>query len=397
MPRTRLSSALRQRSAAAAPGTVGTARVGRRTRDLLPRLRAGDIAVLDHLDLDRPTARALVDAGVVAVIDAAAIISGRYPNLGPRVLAQAGVVILDRVGAAGLAAIRDGAAVRVHDGRVYLAGVEVAAGRALDLAAVEAEMERARAGLATQLSALTHGGAELLRHEQDLLLHGIGVPRLASRIEGRAVVVVAGGADRDRLARVRRFVREQHPVVIGVGAAADALRAQRMRCEVVVIDAEEELPSAATLRAARDVVVRTSGDASGLVERLGRLGVRPSLVDTSAAAADAALVIADAAQPSVIVGVGVRATLEELLDGDRRGLAGTMLTRLKVGPRLVDGTVLPSLYAGRVRPWHLLLVMFAGLVALAAAVSVTPVGQEWADSLSDFLSDLLDRFQGLFS
>src|SRR3954469_165326 len=103
-----MSFPVRQRPADAAPGIVGTARVERRARDLLPRLRPGDVAVIDHLDLDRGTAQALVDAGVVAVVDAAAVISGRYPNLGPQTLAAAGVVIVDGVGASGLAGIADG-------------------------------------------------------------------------------------------------------------------------------------------------------------------------------------------------------------------------------------------------------------------------------------------------
>src|SRR3954447_8249314 len=101
------------------PGLVGTARVDRRTRALLPRLRPGDIAVVDHVDLDRATAQALVDAGVVAVVNAAPMISGRYPNLGPQVLVNGGVLVIDGLGAGGLAAIGDGRAVRVHEGGVY--------------------------------------------------------------------------------------------------------------------------------------------------------------------------------------------------------------------------------------------------------------------------------------
>src|SRR6478609_133696 len=103
-----MKSSVQKRPVDALSGTVGTARVDRRTRDLLPRLRPGDVAVIDHVDLDRGTAQALVDAGVVAVIDAAATISGRYPNLGPQTLAAAGIVILDGVGASGLAGISDG-------------------------------------------------------------------------------------------------------------------------------------------------------------------------------------------------------------------------------------------------------------------------------------------------
>lgn len=371
--------------------TVGTARVGRRARDLVPRLRPGDIAVLDHLDMDRASAQALVASGAIAVVDAAAIISGRYPNLGPRTLAEAGLVVVDGIGAAGLAAIRDGAEIALHGGRVLVDAVVVADGRPLDRDAVEAEMVRARSGLASQLAALAHGSTELLRHEEDLLLHGVGVPRLATRVAGRPVLVVARDHERaDELAGVRTVLREQHPVVVGVGGAADALRADGVRCDVVVVDEADELPTAQTLRAAGDVVVRTAGDARGVVEQLERLGVRSSVVRTSTAPEDVALVVADAAEPSVIVGVGLRATLEDLLDGGRPGAAGAVLTRLKVGPRLVEATAVPHLYSGRVRPWHLLLVMLAGLAALAAALSVTPVGQEWADSISD-------TFQGLFS
>jgi uncharacterized membrane-anchored protein len=383
----------------ALPGTAGTARVDRRTRDLLPRLRPGDVAVIDHVDLDRGTAQALVDAGVVAVVDAAAVISGRYPNLGPQTLAAAGVVIIDGVGASGLAGISDGAEVRIDDGAVFVGDVEVASGRVLDEESVAAEMELARSGLATQLSGLTHNSTELLRREQDLLLHGLGVPRLATPIAGRSVVVVAREYDAEaELAGVRAFLREQHPVVIGVGAAADTLRQAGVRVDIVVVDAAEDLPSAAVLRAARDVVVRADrGSTPAVVEQIERLGVRPSLIETAAAPADAALVLAGAADPTIIVAVGMRATVTELLDSQRPGAAGTYLTRLKLGPRLVDAAAVPHLYSGRVRPWHLLLVMLAGFVALAAAISVTPVGHEWAQTLADTCSDLYDQALGLFS
>lgn len=373
-----------------AAGTVGTARVGRRARDLVSRLRPGDIAVLDHLDMDKVSAEALVAAGVVAVVDAAPILSGRYPALGPLVLAEAGVVVVDRIGAAGLSAIRDGARIALDGGRVLVDAVVVADGRRVDRDAVEAQMHLARSGLASQLATLAHGSTELLRHEQDLLLHGVGVPRLATQAADRPAVVVARDHEHlGELAGVRTFLREQHPVVIGVGRAADVLGADRVRCDVVVVDEADELPSAQTLREARDVVIRTTGDGRALGEQLERLGVRPSVIQTSASAEDAALVIADAADPTVIVGVGMRAGLEELLDAGRPGAAGTLLTRLKVGPRLVDATAVPYLYSGRVRPWHLLLVMLAGLVALAAALAVTPVGQEWADSISNTIQGLL--------
>ncbi|MFC4785211.1 putative cytokinetic ring protein SteA [Nocardioides sp. MAHUQ-72] len=385
----------RQRPAPAPPGIVGTARVERRTRSLLPRLRAGDIAVLDQLDMDRATAQALVDTGVVAVVNASPMISGRYANLGPELLADAGVLLVDGIGLEGLGAVKDGSRVRLHEGTVLVEDEPVASGREVDGDAVRAEMAQARTGLATQLETFTHNTTEFLRREEDLLLHGRGLPRVSTSIEGRPVVVVVAGPDHAaQLRAVRAYVREQQPVLIGVERGAEILREAGHRPDIVVLDArtdEADRPSARTLRGARDVVVRVDrgGDRSA-TEQLERLGVRPLRLETGATAEDAALVLADSAAPSVIVGVGLHATLDEFLDRQRPGLASTYLTRLKLGPRLVDADAVPRLYSGRVRPRHLYLVMLAGLLALAVAISVTPVGGEWFDSLGAQLSDLLN-------
>lgn len=376
----------RTRPAADQPGVVGTARTGRRADALAPRLQPGDIAVLDHTDLDRASARALVDSGVTLVVNVQPMISGRFPNLGPELLARGGVAIVDGIGTEALARLADGRTVRVHDGRVYGEdGTELAVGRAVDLPTIEAEMLAARSGLATQLELLTRTSTEFLRREEDLLLHGEGVPRTATRFAGRSAVVVVGGPEHEaELRAIRPYLREQEPVLVAVGKVADELRAAGRRPDVVVLDADDELdrPSAATLKAARDVVVRVGPGRPSGVDGLERMGVRPTVLATTATAEDAALLIADAGDARLVIGVGLHATLEDFLDRQRGGLASTYLTRLRLGPRLVDAAAVPRLYSGRVRPHHLLLVMLAGLVALAASVSVTPVGQDWLDQLA---------------
>src|SRR5437764_12343175 len=82
------------------PGIVAPARVDRRTKNLPKRLKPGDIAVIDHLDLDRVGAEALVASGVSAVVNASPSTSGRYPNIGPGVLLQAGIPLVDDAGPA---------------------------------------------------------------------------------------------------------------------------------------------------------------------------------------------------------------------------------------------------------------------------------------------------------
>lgn len=394
--------AARSRTSPALPGTSGTARVDRRTRALLPRLRPGDVAVIDHLDLDRATAQALVDAGVAAVLNAAPMVSGRYPNQGPQVLADAGVVVVDELGEALFAGLRDGDPVRVDAGTVHVKEERSLTGRDLDPATVGQLVETAREGLGHQLDSFTHNSTEFLRREQDVLLHGQGVPVPRTRITDRPVVVVVPGRDYAReLKAVRRFVAEQRPVLVGVDRGAQAIRDAGLRPDVVVVSADaadDELPDPRTLKAARDVVLRVDrGATRSVAERFTKLGVTPLLFESTATTEDAALILADSQDASVIVGVGMHATLDEFLDRQRAGLASTYLTRLKVGPRLVDATAVSTLYSGRVRPRHLLAVLVAGLVALAAAIGTTPVGQEWAELLSDQTSHLLDLIQGMFS
>ena len=386
----------------------GPLRVDRRTTALLGRLRPGDVAVIDHLDLDRRTAEQLVERQVVAVVNAGRFVSGRYPALGAEVLAEAGVALLDDVGP-GVLTARSGAKARLEGDRLLVDDKEVGQGTRLDLDAVLAQMDDARAGLATQLESFTHSTTEYLRREQELLLHGRGVPDVTTRIDGRPVVVVVRAFDHEAdLRRIRRFIREQHPVLIGVDAGADTLRKARLRPDIVVIGEEglarvpggagERAVSDAVLRSAREVVVHADAtDRAVGADRLERIGVRPLRVATSGTSEDLALLLADLKGASLIVTVGTHATLDEFLDRQRAGLASTFLTRLRVGSRIVDAKAVPEIYAGRVRVWHLALVLLAGLLALGAAMSTSPDGADLLRELQDRVQPFLDWIQGLLT
>jgi uncharacterized membrane-anchored protein len=398
----------RQRSDSVLPGTTGPLRVDRRTSTLVRRLKPGDIAVIDHLDLDRANAQALLDRGVAAVVNASPFISGRYPNLGPELLARAGVVLVDNVGPDAFGKLHDGTPARVHEGRVYVKDEPVLEGKQVTAEDIAEMMAEARGGLSTQLQSFTHNTTEFLRREQDLLLHGEGAPDLRTRLEGRPVVVVVRGYDyREDLRRLRRYVREQRPVLVGVDAGADALIEAGHRPDIVVIGEQGLAPgnragdatvTDKALRGAKEVVLHSdrAGRAVGS-DRLDRIGVRAHNFSASGTSEDVALLLADLAGASLIVSVGTHATLTEFLDRHRSGLAGTFLTRLRVGPKLVDAKGVPQLYSGRVRVWHLLAVLLAGLTALLVAIAGTPVGQEWWDAVRAWLADAFDWLQGLFT
>jgi uncharacterized membrane-anchored protein len=300
------------------------------------------------------------------------------------------------VGSAALGAIRDGARVRVHEGAVFVGDRAVAMGRALDAGTIDTELAAARSGMVSQLQSFTHNSSEFLRREQDLLLHGAGLPSLRTAMAGKPVVVVSDAHElQARRKDLKPFLREQHPVLVGVDAGADALEQAGHQPHVVVLTAGAEPPSSKVLRAARDVVMVLEPGATGsIVERLERIGARPHRLETTATAADAALLLADAAQAKVIVGVGSRATLEEFLDRGRTGLASTYLTRLKVGSRVVDAAAVPTLYSGRVRPRHVLLALLICIVAVAAAIATTPVGHDWAQEAWTWVGDVLSGLRG---
>lgn len=398
---------LKSRAQPGAPGLMGTARTDRRTANLVGRLAPGDIAVIDQVDLDSRTAHALADTGVTAVLNQSDLISGRFPTKGPQILVDAGILLVDRLVTGdrrdALSVIGDGRRVRVHRGEVYVDGSVVATGRTLDAGDVAEQQVAARDGLAAQVNTLTHNSAEFLRREQAMLLHGEGFPRLRSELTGRPVVVIADGPDdRAELRLLRRYLREVGPAIIAVGGGVDTARAVGLRPDVVLLDSHtDDLPPAKALRSARDVVVTVAPGRSQaertVAERFDRLGLRSLAMATSAAPADAALLLADAAGARVIITVGVRASIEEFLDRDRTGLGSGYMTRLRTGPKLIDATAVPALYSGQLRAVHAWLVLLVGLLAVAVAVATTPVGHTWALELRDLAQHTFASLQGRFS
>ncbi|MCW2776875.1 MAG: thiamine pyrophosphokinae, catalytic region [Frankiales bacterium] len=386
----------RSRDEVGLPGVTGTARLDRRTRDLVRRLAPGEIAVVDHLDLDRVTADALVARGVAAVVNVSPSTSGRYPNLGPEVLLAAGVPLLDGVGRDVFTELRDGDTVRVHGGELLVGERVVATGTAQTLSTVEASQERARQGLATVLEDFAANTREHLLTETDLLLDGVGVPEVRTSFAGRHALVVVRGYDHEEdLALLRSYVREHRPVLVGVDGGADALVAAGYTPDVVVGDVDAV--SDATLRCGAEVVVQASPDgrAPGL-QRVQDLGVDGVVFPAAGTSTDVALLLADEGGASLIVAVGTHATLVEFLDQGRAAMASGVLTRLRVGGKLVDARAVSQLHRRRISVWSLLLLVLAAVVAMVAAVLVSSVGRSYGGLLGDELAQARDWVSGLF-
>jgi uncharacterized membrane-anchored protein len=388
---------LRRSRTAEAGDVTGTARLDRRTKRLTGRLRPGDIAIIDHLDLDRVAADSLVAAGVGAVVNARPSISGRYPNLGPDVLVKAGIPLVDDVGEDIFHAVRDGATVRIDGGTVFVGDEKVATGARQDAETVAAAMDDAHEGLSTQLEAFAGNTMEYLRTERDLLLDGVGMPDVSTPIAGRHCLVVVRGYDfREDLDLLRPYIKEFRPVLIGVDGGADALADAGYTPDIVI--GEMETVSDEALRCGAEVIVhgQADGRTPGLA-RVQRLGVPAVVFPAAATSEDLAMLLADEKGSPLIVAVGTHATLIEFLDKGRGGMASTFLTRLKLGSKLVDAKAAHRLYRQTISTSSLLLLMLAAMAALAAAVAVATVGRPALAALADWWGNVLSQVQGLVS
>src|SRR3954452_3445682 len=238
---------------------TGTARLDRRTKRLAGRLRPGDIAVIDHVDLDRVAADSLVAVGGAAVLNAKPSISGRYPNLGTEVLIKNGIVLIDDLGEEVFERLHEGDLVSVEGDTVMLAGEAVAAGVRQDADTVAATMADAREGLSVQLEAFAANTMDYLKLERDLLLDGVGVPDVATEISGRHVLIVVRGYDyKADLDVLRPYIREFKPVLIGVDGGADALVESGYTPDMIIGDMDSVTDD--VLRCGAEVVVHAYPD-----------------------------------------------------------------------------------------------------------------------------------------
>ncbi|WP_188826643.1 putative cytokinetic ring protein SteA [Nocardia camponoti] len=384
------------------PGVTGTARVDRDTRRLLRRAGAGDVVVLDETDLDRATADRLVAAKVAAVVNVAPSISGRYPNLGPELLASNGIPLLDAYSPDVFGKIKDGAKVRVDGAAVYSAGSGkkepelLAECIELDIDEVAARMTAARVGLADHLDAFAGNTTEFFRTESSLLIDGIGVPDIELDLRNRHVVVVADGPEHAaELQRLKPFIKEYAPLLVGVGAGADTLRKMKYTPDLIVGEPDEI--SDQTLRCGAEMILPadTDGFARGL-ERIQDLGIGATTFPSSGSPTDLALLLLDHHNAALIVLAGAHANLEDFFDRGRRDAnPATFLTRLKVGPKLVDANAVATLYRQRSTGAAIALVVMAALVAVVVVILASHNGTEVLTWSIDMWNSFVVWFRGL--
>jgi uncharacterized membrane-anchored protein len=362
---------------------VGRVRVDRRTKHLLQRVLPGEIAVIDHEDLDRIAAEGLVAAGVAAVVNARSSFTGRYPNVGPLVVVAAGIPLLDAAGPEVVEQLHDGEVVALTGEEVRLGDDIVAVGHRPSVDELELALARTRQSLGSALERFATNTLEHLKHERHLATDEPDVPHVGVEFQDRQALVVVRGTDyRDDLLALKRsgYLREVKPVLIGVDGGADALLEVGYKPDVIIGDFDSVSEQALRSGAALVVHAYPGGQAPGAA-RLDELGLEYVVFEAAGTSEDIALLLAAEKGAELIVAVGTHTSLEDFLDKGRQGMASTFLVRLRVGRILIDAKGVNRLYRPTIRTSDVMLLVVAMVIALGSVVVLSRPVQLWLKSL----------------
>lgn len=387
----------RRRVQPEAPGTiVARARVDRRTKNMMARLLPGEIAVVDHEDMDRLSAEGLIQRQAAAVINASKSSSGLYPNLGPLLLCSADIPVIDDVGA-DVMTLPEGTELIIDGDRVFrmngFKAVEVCRGHRLQLEEAEKTLDGAKRSIAEELERFAANTIEYINDERDVLLEAARLPDVVTDFHGRHVLIVVRGADyREDLRALRYYIREVKPLLIGVDGGADALIGFGLRPDMVIGDMDSVSTEALLSGAELVVHAYAGGEAPGL-ERLDALRLPCVVFEATGTSEDIAMLLAYERGAELIVAVGTHANLIEFRDKGRKGMASTFLTRLRVGPILVDAKGLSRLYHGRVRARDLWMLVGAAVLVMTMVVLLSDVFRFQVELL---WTQLVDAWESIF-
>lgn len=365
----------------------GRARVDRRTKDLLARLQPGEIAVIDHQDIDRVAAEGLVQKQAKVVVNAARSISGRYPNLGPLLLCSAGVLVVDDAGP-DVMTIAEGTRLVIDDDRILRDdGTEIARGNVLSIEEVERSIDLAKQGISVELERFAENTIGYIKDERDVLLEAAHLPDVVTDFHGRHVLIVVRGYEyKEDLAALAAYIREVNPLLVGVDGGADALLDAGLKPNMIIGDMDS-VTNEALLSGGELVVHAYEGGVAPGLERIEALGLPCVVYEAAGTSEDIAMLLAYERGAELIVAVGTHTNLIEFLDKGRRGMASTFLVRLRVGSILVDAKGVSRLYRGRVRRSDLFFLVIAALMVMAVIVAISEPLQLKLESIAGDIGD----------
>ncbi|WP_288813988.1 putative cytokinetic ring protein SteA [uncultured Corynebacterium sp.] len=364
------------------------------------KLNEGDIAIVDAPDMSRAYAQRLIDSKVAAVVNLQQFTTGKVPNFGPQMLLDRGTLLVENAGLDLAKKVKNGKKGRIEDAKLYYGDRSVGGGEILDSETASARFDEAREELGDHVEALSGNMSEFVRSEAPLLIDGLGIPDVDVDMDDRKVLVVSQDHRlRDKLKDLRYFIREYDPVVIAVDAVADDLIAAGHKPNIIVGD--PEVISSEGLRSGAVVVLpaEPDGHARGL-DRIQDLGVGAmTFPAASNNPTDLALLIAHYHGASMVVHLGEPMDVDTLFnEAAGENTSSALLSRLRVGPRLVDSTAMSELYRVSKSSFGWLWALLGILVAIAAIIVIVGMSGDagFTDNLINSWNNFALSVQDLF-
>ncbi len=359
----------------------GRARLDRRTKNLVKRLKKSDIAIIAHDDIDEVAANSLIEIKPQAIINACPSITGRYPAKGAYKILKAGIPVLDAVGEEIFEEIKEGISLSIKGSQVFWGNRLVAEGQQLRLADVAIKLKQANENIQVELDNFVENTLEYAKKEKDILLGNLSVPDLKTRILNRHVlIVVRGSSYKEDLKTINSYIQEEKPVLIGVDGGADALLEFGLIPDIIVGDMDSVSDKALSSGAEIIVHAYSNGSAPGL-QRVESMGVPTSIFAMPGTSEDLAMILAWEYGASLIVAVGSHSNMIDFLEKGRKGMGSTFLVRLKVGSILVDARGVSQLYQQSLQSRYLAQLFLAALVPISVILWVSPATRPFFDLL----------------
>ncbi|MCK8824742.1 putative cytokinetic ring protein SteA [Fuchsiella alkaliacetigena] len=356
---------------------TGKVKLGRKTKELVKRLAGEEIAVIAHEDIDQLAANSLIEAGVKAVINVKTSSTGKYPNLGPEKLLQAGILVLEETGWDIFTELEDGETVKIMDNKVIKDDREIAQGVQLDRERLDKKLALSKKNLESELDEFIENTLEYAKREKELILD-LSLPAIETEVQAKQVlIVVRGQGYKDDLETISSYIKEVQPVLIGVDGGADALLEYGFKPDLIVGDMDSITDQALQSGAELLVHAYPDGEAPGWqrVEKLD-LATEAKKFPAPGTSEDLAMLLAYEKGAELITAVGTHSNMIDFLEKGRAGMASTFLTRLKIGAKLVDAKGVNKLYNSSLRVEHILKIVVAALVPIIIIFLVaTPMQQ----------------------
>ena len=354
----------------------GKIKKDRKTKNLIKRLKPGDIALIAHKDLDEIAANSLVESKIKCIINTEETISGKYPNQGPSILLEANIPIYEASNKEIIDLVEEGEIIEIDGDKIIYKGEIISNCQLLNDEKISSLLDIGYDNIEKELDKFIENTLEYAKKEKGLVTGKVPIPKVKTKICNRHVLVVVRGKDYKRdLQAIQSYINEVNPVMIGVDGGGDALLEFGYTPDIVIGDMDSI--SDRCLKISKEIVVHayTNGKAPGL-DRVKKLGLNAVIFPSPGTSEDIALLLAYANNADLIVAVGTHNNMIDFLEKGRSGMASTFLVRLKVGSRLVDAKGVNKLYRSHLKLKYVVGLALAALIPIIVITFMYPPMQE---------------------